>query len=459
MKPPPSPYHCLTLSLLLIPPLLLAATTAYLLQAFPPPRNASSPLTRTDHGLAGLPLNHTARELYPEHFYDGGAYARLLMGKVRYWLIGPVDGRRVVLVNGLSIPAVIWKDVAPALATQGFRVLLYDLYGRGYSDAPHTTYDVGLYTNQLAFLMQHIRWDKADIVGVSMGGAIAAAFTYHFPHLVGEHVGLIASAGIMQSADLPRTAKFMSSPLIQRVAKSKIVRTYLQRLAEAPQSGVDPVSPSDSDSSSDAAAKAPSTESQNAKASKFLLQEIVRVQSAHLDGYNGALASSLREGPIRGLRVCFEGRRGVHGAGGNSKVKEEMEGAADEKNPWTGRNVLLIHGTDDPTVPYKYAGEIAGLLSGAVSPVQLDSPTDGGYDGEDVAPQTLFSSPHPLSSADPKSRLQSHSQTVPPADGTRPHTRVVTVHGGKHDLTVSHPALVVRELVRLFGGAGPRESG
>ena len=51
-----------------------------------------------------------------------------------------------------------------------FNLLIYpkDLYGRGYSDAPQTTYDTNLYTSQLAHLMQYIRWEKANIVGVSM---------------------------------------------------------------------------------------------------------------------------------------------------------------------------------------------------------------------------------------------------------------------------------------------------
>lgn len=43
-----------------------------------------------------------------------------------------------------------------------------DLYGRGYSDAPQTTYDVNLFTIQLALLMQYLQWDKAMIAGVSM---------------------------------------------------------------------------------------------------------------------------------------------------------------------------------------------------------------------------------------------------------------------------------------------------
>lgn len=43
-----------------------------------------------------------------------------------------------------------------------------DLYGRGYSDAPQTTYDSALYTTQLALLMQYVGWPRAHITGVSM---------------------------------------------------------------------------------------------------------------------------------------------------------------------------------------------------------------------------------------------------------------------------------------------------
>ena len=122
---------------------------------------------------------------------------------------------QVVLIHGLSIPSIIWRDVAPTLADLGYRVLVYgacargladraslmphpDLYGRGYTDAPQAIHDSSLYTTQLAFLMQYLRWDKANIVGLSMGGGIAAAFTDQFPHLVDEAVALIASAGLME---------------------------------------------------------------------------------------------------------------------------------------------------------------------------------------------------------------------------------------------------------------------
>lgn len=241
-------------------------------------------------------------------------------------MIGPEDGEKVVFIHGLSIPAIIWKDVAPVLASRGYRVLLYDLYGRGYSDAPKVTYDVSLYTSQLALLMQHINWGSAHIVGLSMGGGIGATFALHFPQLVNDKIALIASAGIMESSDISQTAKIMSSPLVQTITSLPPFRYYMLRLANASNASErGPIDP---------------------------IQQIVRLQSAHLPYFNAAVASSLRDGPVRGQEYAFK-------ALGNST-----------------RQVLLIHGTADQTVPYNYASKIQGL----VPHLKLETIKDGGHD-------------------------------------------------------------------------------
>jgi pimeloyl-ACP methyl ester carboxylesterase len=108
------------------------------------------------------------------------------------------------LINGLSVPALIYHRVVPLLTKSNYRVLLYDLYGRGYSDAPQTTYDAALYATQLALLMQHVRWDSARVVGLSMGGGIAAYFTSTFPWLVHDKIALLASTGLIQVCPVSR---------------------------------------------------------------------------------------------------------------------------------------------------------------------------------------------------------------------------------------------------------------
>lgn len=311
-----TPFHRLAL---VLPPLFL---TVYLLASFPRPPTV--PIIHTS--LAQLPSSSPSWHVYPEDLYSGGAYANLPLGRVRYWLIGPEDGRRIVLIHGLSIPAIVWKDIAPVLASRGYRVLLYDLYGRGYSDAPQVTYDTTLHTTQLALLMQHVKWDNAFIVGLSMGGGIATAFSAHFPHLVNGKVALIASAGIMESSDISRTSKFMSTPLVQTVSALPPFQHYMRLLANTSKS-------------SELCETNP-------------IQEIVRLQTAHLPHYNAAVASSLRDGPIRGLYFAFQSL--AH----------------------SSNQVLLIHGTSDKTVPYKYASKIHSLVPQA----DLVTISDGGHD-------------------------------------------------------------------------------
>ncbi|KAH8106444.1 alpha/beta-hydrolase [Phellopilus nigrolimitatus] len=289
--------------------------------------------------LASLPRDARSWTIYPEDFYEGGSYVSFPVGRVRYWVLGPENGKKIVLIHGLSVPAIVWKDVAPQLAAKGFRVLVYDLYGRGYSDAPSTPYHASLYTVQLALLMQHVRWDNAHIAALSMGGGIATAFAACFPHLTTGKIALIASTGLLEASDLSRTSKLMSLPLVQYVTSSAPFRRVLQKL------GAGDPSPNP-------------------------LHEIVQIQSAYLPGYNYAIASSLRDGPLRGLRPSF-----AELASRNTKL-------------------LLIWGTADNTVPYRYAAHIQALV---------------------------------------------------------PNTTLLTVEDGSHDLTVSHPDLVSSALVNFFG--------
>jgi hypothetical protein len=66
--------------------------------------------------------------------------------------------------------------------TDAFVCSLADLYGRGYSDAPQIPYDTALYVTQLALLMQHVKWDKAILCGLSMVWAHSIKYTICFAY-------------------------------------------------------------------------------------------------------------------------------------------------------------------------------------------------------------------------------------------------------------------------------------
>ena len=65
-----------------------------------------------------------------------GDFIRLSDGYTHYQWAGPEDGQVVVLLHGFSVPYFLWDYVFKDLSEAGFRVLRYDLYGRGYSDPP-----------------------------------------------------------------------------------------------------------------------------------------------------------------------------------------------------------------------------------------------------------------------------------------------------------------------------------
>lgn len=127
---------------------------------------------------------------------ESGAFAALPDGVTHYELGGPADGRLVVLVHGFSVPYFIWDPTFDFLTGSGFRVLRYDLFGRGFSDRPRLRYNLDLFCKQLIDLLDTLGLTQpAALFGLSMGGPIAAAFTEQNPERV-ERLLLIDPAGV-----------------------------------------------------------------------------------------------------------------------------------------------------------------------------------------------------------------------------------------------------------------------
>lgn len=137
---------------------------------------------------------------------------RLSQGHVHYRWDGPETGKVVVLVHGFSAPLAVWERTAPALAGAGFRVLSFDLYGRGFSDRPNVVYDENLFDTQICELLDALEVKgPVHVMGLSMGGAISAIFTARHPERV-DRLVLIAPAGTPM--DIPVIAKISIAPML-----------------------------------------------------------------------------------------------------------------------------------------------------------------------------------------------------------------------------------------------------
>lgn len=124
-----------------------------------------------------------------------GRFVDLADGRVHYDWIGPADGPVMVCVHGLTTPSFVWRGVSAGLTAMGYRVLVYDLYGRGLSDRPRGRQDAAFFVSQLDDLLasQGVRGD-ITLLGYSMGGAIATAFAATVPDRIRQLI-LIAPAG------------------------------------------------------------------------------------------------------------------------------------------------------------------------------------------------------------------------------------------------------------------------
>jgi pimeloyl-ACP methyl ester carboxylesterase len=140
--------------------------------------------------FAGLPIARYLRSNQETLMLDDaarsqapGKFVRLAGGMTHYQMGG--SGPTVLLINGFSTPYNIWDPTYDALTRAGFRVLRYDLFGRGWSDRPAATYDVEFFVRQAADLLDALGIrEPVDIGGVSMGGPIAVSFAARHPQRV-----------------------------------------------------------------------------------------------------------------------------------------------------------------------------------------------------------------------------------------------------------------------------------
>lgn len=118
-----------------------------------------------------------------------GSFIQLTDGFTHYELSTPDADQTVVLVHGFSVPYFIYDPTFSFLTQSGFRVLRYDLFGRGYSDRPDTRYDIDLFVRQLGDLLDALHIMRpVSLAGLSTGGPITAAFTVRFSERVDKLV-------------------------------------------------------------------------------------------------------------------------------------------------------------------------------------------------------------------------------------------------------------------------------
>ena len=99
-----------------------------------------------------------------------GSLVRLASGNL-YYLIHKPDALKnneqvLVLVHGFSTPSFVWGGLLNFFREAGYTVLVYDHFGRGYSDRPRTQYTKDFYVESLKELLDELGFhNPINLVG------------------------------------------------------------------------------------------------------------------------------------------------------------------------------------------------------------------------------------------------------------------------------------------------------
>lgn len=171
-------------------------------------------------------------------------------------------GKPLVLLHGYPLDHHTWDDVIPLLK-DSFDLIVPDLRGFGESTTVSTIYTVDDFASDIASLLDSLGIRQTAIVGHSMGGYVALAFTRLFPDRA-LGLGLVATQTLADPPDRKEgryksaaevaekgiggviemmTPKFTSDPRLQTVARQIMEQQQpaayigaLKAMAERPDS-------------------------------------------------------------------------------------------------------------------------------------------------------------------------------------------------------------------------------
>jgi pimeloyl-ACP methyl ester carboxylesterase len=124
-----------------------------------------------------------------------GAYADVNGLHLYYAVHG--TGRPLILLHGGLGTGEMFGPVLPLYAAD-HQVITVDLQGHGRTADIDRPLDVRLMADDIAALIRHLRLEKPDIVGYSLGGGVALFVASKYPELIGRAV--VVSANVTSDA-------------------------------------------------------------------------------------------------------------------------------------------------------------------------------------------------------------------------------------------------------------------
>ena len=146
--------------------------------------------------------------------------------KVHYFTAGGADSPLVLLHGGgIDSASFTYGQLMGPFAAGGRRVLAPDWPGYGQSDKPNLDYTMGFYVYFLGRFMDALGFERASLVGISMGGGAALGFALRSPQRV-EKLVLVDSYGLGSGVPWGRLGYLMvRAPLVDKLTYALLRRS------------------------------------------------------------------------------------------------------------------------------------------------------------------------------------------------------------------------------------------
>ena len=127
-------------------------------------------------------------------------------------------GRVLVLVHGLLMNRHMYDNLAPEMASRGYRVVTVDLLGHGSSDRPTDmrAYSMSAFADQVAALVDHLELERPIVGGTSLGANAALELAVRHPRLARA---LFIEMPVLDNALVAAGAIFLPILIALRVGK------------------------------------------------------------------------------------------------------------------------------------------------------------------------------------------------------------------------------------------------
>ena len=138
------------------------------------------------------------------------------------------SGPTVILLHGLGGSNQAWLANIGPLA-EHFHVVVPDQIGFGKSDKPLVNYRIRTYVDFLDEFCKQLKIERASLVGNSMGGWIAAAYTAAFPDRIDKLI-LVDAAGYRPAKDVDTRTFYALNPTTREGMKDLSAKVFYNKV-------------------------------------------------------------------------------------------------------------------------------------------------------------------------------------------------------------------------------------